>query len=56
MALQREIEEHKRQLQSEAMASSDEKENAITQEVRDFVKENPEITAALIRSMLREEK
>ena len=56
MTLQREIEEHKRQLQSEAMASSDEKENAITQEVRDFVKENPEITAALIRSMLREEK
>ncbi|MDK2812908.1 MAG: flagellar M-ring protein FliF [Clostridiales bacterium] len=55
-ALQREIEEHKRQLQSEAMASSDEKENAITQEVREFVKDNPEITAALIRSMLREEK
>lgn len=54
--LQREIEEHKRQLQSEAMASADEKENAITQEVRDFVKDNPEITAALIRSMLREEK
>ena len=56
MALQREIEDHKRQLQSDAMASSDEKENAITQEVREFVKDNPEITAALIRSMLREEK
>lgn len=56
MDLEREIEEHKRQLQSEALANSNTKENAIAEEVREFAKENPEITAALLRSMMREEK
>ena len=54
--LDREIEEHKRMLQSEAMASTNPKEDAITEEVREFASENPEITAALLRSLLREEK
>ena len=55
--INKEIEEHKRMLQSEAMASSgsSQKENAITEEIRNFAKENPEITASLLRSMLREE-
>lgn len=52
---QKEIEEHKRMLQNEAMASANTKENAITEEVREFAKENPEITAALLRSLLKEE-
>lgn len=54
--LDREIEEHKRMLQNEAWASANPKEDAITQEVRDFARDNPEITAALLRSLLREEK
>ena len=54
--IEREIEEHKRMLQNEALANSNQKENAITQEIRDFAKENPEITAALLRSMLKEEE
>ncbi len=55
MSIQQEIEEHKRQLQNEAMATAQTKENAITEEVRNFAKENPEIAAALLRSMMREE-
>ena len=54
--IEREIEEHKRQLQNEALASANSKENAITEEIRNFAKENPEITAALLRSMLREDQ
>lgn len=54
--IEREIEEHKRMLQNEALANSNQKENAITQEIREFAKENPEITAALLRSMLKEEE
>lgn len=53
--LEKEIEDHKRQLQNEAMATAQTKENAITEEVRNFAKENPEIAAALLRSMMREE-
>ena len=54
--LEREIEEHKRLLQSEAIAQANTKESAITEEVRDFAHENPEITASLLRSVMREEK
>lgn len=54
--LDREIEEHKRMLQNEARASATPKEDAITEEVREFANSNPEITAALLRSLLREEK
>lgn len=54
--INKEIEEHKRMLQNEALAASNPKENAITEEIRNFAKENPEITASLLRSLLREEK
>jgi flagellar biosynthesis/type III secretory pathway M-ring protein FliF/YscJ len=54
-SIEKEIEEHKRMLQSEALANSNQMENAITQEIRDFAKENPEITA-LLRSMLKEDQ
>ena len=49
--------EHKKMLQTEAMKNSgdSQKENAITEEIRNFAKENPEITASIIRTMLREE-
>ena len=53
---QREIEEHKKMLRDEAEANVNAKENAITNEIREFAKENPEITAALLRSLMREEK
>lgn len=53
--LQAEIEQHKRQLMESADAINSSKDNAITTEVRTFAKENPDITASLIRSMLKEE-
>lgn len=53
--LQVEIEQHKRELLETAQANNT-KENAITNEVRQFAKENPEITATLIRSMLKEDE
>ena len=53
---QREIEEHKKMLRDEAEANVNAKENAITNEIRDFAQKNPEITAALLRSLMREEK
>lgn len=53
--LEREISDHKRMLQQEAQASANPKENAITQEVREFAERNPEITANLIRSLMRED-
>ena len=43
-------------LQSEALANSNPKESAITEEIRSFAQENPEITASLLRSLLREEQ
>jgi len=54
--LQKEIEEHKRKLQNEALAQAATKESAVTEDVRGFAHDNPEITAALLRSLLREEK
>lgn len=54
--IEKEIEEHKKMLQSEALANSNQVESAITQEIRDFAKENPEITASLLRSMLKEDQ
>ncbi|MDR0918169.1 MAG: hypothetical protein LBM93_02815 [Oscillospiraceae bacterium] len=53
-SLQTTLDEHKRSLQDEVEAHQAET-NSTANEVRDFVKENPEITAALIRSMLRNE-
>ncbi|MEM1485252.1 flagellar basal-body MS-ring/collar protein FliF [Oscillospiraceae bacterium PP1C4] len=52
---QEEIEQHKKLLKETAQAK-DSKENAITNEIRDFAKDNPEITASLIRSMLKEDE
>lgn len=54
--LEKEIEEKKRAIQNEAMAKSKTKESAITDEVRGFAAENPEITASLIRSLLKEDQ
>lgn len=53
--LQQEIDSHKRALK-EAAEATNSKENAITNEVRTFAKENPEITASLIRTMLKEDE
>lgn len=50
--IQQEIEERKKQLKNAAM--SDESENAITNEVREFARNNPEITANLLRNWLKE--
>ncbi|MCI8441160.1 MAG: flagellar M-ring protein FliF [Provencibacterium sp.] len=52
---QEEIDEHKRMLAEAAQANSDPKDNAIADEVREFAKQNPEITATLIRSLLKED-
>ena len=51
---QEEIDAHKRMLAEAAQANSDPKDNAIVDEVREFAKQNPEITATLIRSLLKE--
>lgn len=51
---QEEIDEHKRMLAEAAQANSNPKDNAIVDEVREFAKQNPEITATLIRSLLKE--
>lgn len=54
---ERAILEHKKKLQDEAKnKAANPAENAIVNEVRDFAEENPEIAAALIRSMMKEEK
>ena len=51
------IEEHKKKLAEDAKSkAANPAENAIVNEVRDFAEENPEIAAALIRSMMKEEK
>ncbi len=55
-SLQAEIEERKRQIADAANADNDPSDNAIVQEIRNFAKENPEITASLIRSWLKEDQ
>ncbi len=52
LRVQQEIEERKRQLKDAAMG--DNNENAITNEVREFARNNPEITANLLRNWLKE--
>lgn len=54
--LEKEISDHKRMLQDEAKSAANLKESAITEEVRDFAARNPEITANLLRSLMREDK
>lgn len=50
--LQQELEERKRQLRESSAKTADE---AIADEVRDFAKTNPEITANLLRAWMKEE-
>ncbi len=52
LRIQQEIEDRKRQLKDAAMGEQN--ENAITNEVREFARANPEITANLLRNWLRE--
>lgn len=52
-ALKLEEEEQRKKLRDAALASVNQ-ENMITQEVKQFANENPEITASLIRSWLKE--
>jgi len=52
-ALRHEEEEQRRKLRGAALASLNQ-ENKITEEVKQFANENPEITASLIRSWLKE--
>lgn len=54
--VERAVAERKKKLQDEALANAKPEENAIAEEVRNFAEENPEITAELIRSMMKEEK
>lgn len=56
LEMERAVAEHKKRLQDEALAAHKPEENAIVDEVREFAEANPEITASLIRSMMREEK
>jgi len=51
---QDEIERYKQELAKAAMETVDEKEEAITDEIRQFAKDNPEITANLLRTWLKE--
>lgn len=50
---EKELEERKRQIQDAALRSKN--ENAIADEVREFAKQNPQITANLLRSWLKED-
>lgn len=52
LRVQAEIEERKKQLKNAAIA--DNSDNAITEEVREFARANPEITANLLRNWLKE--
>lgn len=54
VSLQEELEETTRQSLVDAATDSTFKQQATANEVRDWVKLNPEITAAIIRSMIRE--
>ncbi|MEG1874805.1 MAG: flagellar basal-body MS-ring/collar protein FliF [Angelakisella sp.] len=48
--------DEKKRLLREAADAKNKSENAITNEVRDFARDNPEITASLIRSWLKEDE
>ncbi len=49
-----EIEEYKRKLAEMAKVEGQDKSDAIVEEVRDFAKSNPQITASLLRNWLKE--
>lgn len=50
-----EIEQYKKQLSDAAKAATNPKDEAIINEVKDFAKQNPEITANLLRAWLKED-
>lgn len=52
--MEEEIAQYKKQLSDAAKASTNPKEEAIVNEVREFAKENPEITANLLRAWLKD--
>ena len=54
--LEDEVDQYKRQLEEAARAKVDTKDVAVTDEVRNFAKQNPEITANLLRSWLKEDE
>jgi len=49
-----EIERYKQELADAALAAVNQKDDAITDEIRQFARENPEITANLLRNWLKE--
>ena len=51
-----EIQEYKQQLTDAANTGESAKSEAIVEEIRDFAKDNPEITASLLRSWLKEDE
>lgn len=54
--MQDEISEHKRNLALSAQAGANPMESAISDEIKQFTKQNPEIAAGLIRTWLREDE
>ena len=52
--MEREIAQYKKELSDAAMAATNPKDEAIINEVKDFAKQNPEVTANLLRSWLKE--
>ena len=48
--------EHLRKIKEDAQKAVDPNQSAVVEKVREFAEENPEIAAALIRSMMKEEK
>ena len=49
----KERENYKKQLSDAAKGETDPRDEAILEEVREFAKQNPEITASLLRAWLR---
>lgn len=52
--MEQEIAQYKKELSDAAMAATNPKDEAIINEVKDFAKQNPEVTANLLRSWLKE--
>ena len=51
---QGEIEQHKKELEEQAKRGIDVKDEAVMKDVRTFAHDNPQVTANLIRSWLKE--
>ena len=52
--MEQEIAQYKKELSDAAMAATNPKDEAIINEVKEFAKQNPEVTANLLRSWLKE--